>query len=100
MEKEITLKGGTVCIDNTDEAGNRTLTATLKSGKVVVVKELLAEDTEKAGRLVDGDEKKAMFALISLSTTFDGEPMVQEDIRKIKMKDFGTISDMNAELNF
>ena len=99
-QKEFKCSGGTICTETIAEDGSRTLSLTLKNGKVVVVRELLAEEIKQATRLTDGDEYKSVFAIISLSATFDGQSMLMEDLQKMKMKEFNRIADVNAELNF
>jgi hypothetical protein len=100
IERQITLDGGIEAIEVIYPNNHKVIKLTLSDGRAVVVRELLAEDTEQVYRLANNKEDQAMYVYASLATTFNGESMLFEDIKKLKMKDFNMIQAANMLLNF
>ena len=60
---------------------------TLPSGKVASIGEFKGKHIREAQRIADGEQDKFMFALISLTSTIDGMPVVAEDLDEMSGAD-------------
>lgn len=52
----------------------------LPSGKVVTIGDFKGKHIREAQRISQGEQDKFLFALISLTSTIDGQPIVVEDL--------------------
>jgi hypothetical protein len=62
-------------------------TEVLPSGKIAVVGEFFGKHIREATRIADGDSGKMIFALIAITTTIDGKPIVVEDLDLMQGRD-------------
>lgn len=72
----------------------------LKSGKVAVIQEFKGKHVMEAQRIADGESEKVMFALISLLTTIDGQPVLMEDLEEMPGSDVMTLMKEFGQANF
>jgi len=79
----------------THDDGSKTIY--LMGGKVAHIKPFKGKHVMQAQRLIDGDSEKMVFALISMLTTIDDQPIVMEDMEEMPgadvfklMAEFGT----------
>lgn len=100
IEKQVILPSGTEATEITYTNGHKVLLVTLSDGRIATIRELLAEDSEKAARIAGNSAEKASLALSTIATTINGQTVVIEDMAKMKMKDYNKIAEANAELNF
>lgn len=70
------------------------------SGKVAIVRELLAKDTTLITRHMGGNQENYNMACITVSTTFDGGTLPIEIISSFKMKDYSRLLSMYQDINF
>lgn len=59
----------------------------LPSGKVAVIAPFKGKHVREAQRIADGDTSKIMFAMIAVTTTIDGLPVVVEDLDEMDGQD-------------
>lgn len=55
-------------------------TIKLPSGKTAVVLPFLGKHIREAQKIADGAADKLLFAIIAITTTIDGQPIVMEDL--------------------
>jgi hypothetical protein len=63
-----------------DEAAVGTKSITLPSGKIATIKKFLGRDIREAQKICDGESDMLVFAIIAVTTTIDGLPILAEDI--------------------
>lgn len=59
----------------------------LPSGKVAIIGEFKGKHIREAQRIADGQQDKFLFALISITSTIDGQPIVVEDLDEMSGAD-------------
>lgn len=72
----------------------------LPSGKVAVVGEFKGKHVREAQRIAGSKADMFMFALISLTTTIDGRPIVPEDLDELDGRDALELMGHFNEANF
>lgn len=72
----------------------------LPSGKTAVITEFKGKHIREATRIADGEADKIIFALISLLTTIDGNPVLMEDLDEMPGKDVMKLTAEFSEANF
>lgn len=55
-------------------------TIKLPSGKTAVISPFLGKHIREAQKIADGAADKLLFAIIAVTTTIDGQPVVMEDL--------------------
>lgn len=71
-----------------------------RSGKVAIVRELIATDQTKITRFMGEDKEKYQIAAIAVATKFDGSELPFELVATLKMKDYVALASMYQALNF
>lgn len=82
------------------ETIENTRTITLPSGKTAVIHPFKGKHIREASRIADGDSTKIIFALISMLTTIDGEPILMEDMDEMDGRDAMKLMGEFGEANF
>ena len=72
----------------------------LSGGRIAIVQEFKGKHIIQAQRATNGDSEKLMFAIISMLTTIDGQPVVMEDLEEMPGKDMLKLMAEFGEANF
>ncbi|SHN45935.1 hypothetical protein [Chitinophaga sp. CF418] len=96
-EADAEMKIYTKVYDN----GNKIKKTTLPtSGKIAVVRELIAKETKDVARFMDKDAERYQMAGVAVATTLDGSRVAFEVIEMLKWKDYQRLLAMHTDLNF
>jgi len=82
------------------ENGNKVKRITLSDNRVCVARELKGSDMEKADRMHGNDQSKVITAMMSLAVKINDQPVVMEDLRELKARDYNAIKIAVSHLNF
>lgn len=75
-------------------------TVNLPSGKVAEIKDFKGKDAMKAQRIAGTDMEKYLPALIAMTTTIDGNPIVVEDLEEMEGRDYLKLMGEFSEVAF
>lgn len=72
----------------------------LTNGHIAIVRELLGEDMIEADKLAGSQQELSLPAIMAKATKLGNKPLLLEDLKLLKAKDYNKIKVMAAALNF